>query len=55
MASPHLKALKKRHADLEEKIRLEQAHAARNEGAVRRMKEQKLHIKEEIERLQATG
>jgi len=53
MAQAHLKALRKRHADLEEKIRKESAHPARNDQAIRRLKEQKLHIKEQIERQQA--
>lgn len=55
MVEAHLKALQKRHADLDEKIHKESLHAARNEQAIRRMKEQKLHVKEEIERLRATG
>ncbi|HYD18497.1 MAG TPA: DUF465 domain-containing protein [Patescibacteria group bacterium] len=55
MAQAHLHALQKRHAALEEKIRDEQMHASRNEFDIRRLKEQKLHVKEEIERLRATG
>ncbi len=55
MVEAHLKALKKRHAELDEKIHKELTHSARNELSIRRMKEQKLHVKEEIERLHATG
>lgn len=55
MVEAHLKALQKRHADLDAKIQKESTHSARNELAIRRMKEQKLHVKEEIERLRATG
>lgn len=52
MAQAHLKALKKRHADLEDKIHRETTHAARDEHAIRRLKEQKLIIKEQISRMQ---
>lgn len=55
MVEAHLKALQKRHAELDAKIHQESVHSARNELAIRRMKEQKLHVKEEIERLRATG
>ena len=55
MVEAHLKALQKRHAELDAKIHKEATHAARNEHAIRRMKEQKLHVKEEIEKLRATG
>ena len=53
MAQAHLKALKKRHADLEEKIHRETTHVARNDHAIRRLKEQKLFLKEQITRMQA--
>lgn len=52
MATAHLSALQKRHEDLEHRIRDEMKHAARDETEIRRLKEQKLHIKERIERLQ---
>lgn len=52
MAQAHLSALKRKHEALEEKIRQESAHAAKDESAIRRLKEQKLHLKEEIARLQ---
>lgn len=55
MVEAHLKALQKRHAELDEKIHKELTHSARNDLSIRRMKEQKLHVKEEIERLRATG
>lgn len=52
MATAHLSALKKRHEDLDHRIDLELKHAARDEAQIRRLKEQKLHIKERIQRLQ---
>jgi hypothetical protein len=54
MVQAHLQALKKRHAELEEKIHKESNYAARNDQIIRRLKEQKLHVKEEIERAQAS-
>lgn len=51
----HLKALQKRHAELEQRIHKEQLHAARDEYAIVRMKQEKLFVKEQIERHQATG
>ncbi len=55
MSQAHLSALKKKHEDIEKKIHEETARPAWNESLVRKMKEEKLHIKEEIERLQKTG
>lgn len=52
MASGHLHALQKRHEELEHRIRSEMKYTARDEGQIRRLKEQKLHLKERIERLQ---
>jgi hypothetical protein len=52
MATAHLSALQKRHEDIEHRIRSEMKHAARDEAQIRRLKEQKLHLKERIERLQ---
>lgn len=50
MATAHLHALKKKHADLEEKIRTEYRHPTANPHDLRRLKEKKLHLKEEIAR-----
>lgn len=55
MATAHLSALKKRHEDLEHRIHNELKHAARDEAHIRRLKEQKLLIKERIERLMEGG
>lgn len=44
----HLHALQKKHAALEEKIHKESIRPARNDVVIRRLKEQKLHVKEEI-------
>lgn len=52
MAQAHLSALKRKHEALEEKIRIESAHAAKDEAAIKKLKEQKLHLKQEITRLQ---
>jgi hypothetical protein len=50
MASAHLHALKKKHADIEEQIRLELCHPSADPHMIRGLKEKKLHLKEEIER-----
>ncbi len=55
MATAHLSALKKRHEELELRIHGELKHAARDEAQIRRLKEQKLHLKERIERLLEGG
>ncbi|WP_084536944.1 YdcH family protein [Azospirillum halopraeferens] len=47
----HIAALRQRHADLDDKIRREETHAAYNSVEVKRMKMEKLHVKEEIDRL----
>ncbi len=51
MSQAHLTALKKKHEDIEKKIHVETTHAARNEMMIRRLKEEKLLVKEEIEKL----
>lgn len=51
MVHAHLQALQRKHEELEEKINQEAKHAARNDLAIRRLKEQKLLIKEQIARL----
>lgn len=52
MATAHLSALQRRHEELEERLQGELKHVARDDTAIRRLKEQKLHIKERIERMQ---
>ncbi|MDY0008488.1 MAG: DUF465 domain-containing protein [Bdellovibrionales bacterium] len=51
MATAHLSALQKKHEHLDHQLRSELKHAARDEAQIRRLKEQKLHVKERIERL----
>jgi hypothetical protein len=53
MATAHLSALQRRHEELEARLKGELKHPARDEAVIRRLKEQKLHIKERIERMQA--
>lgn len=53
--SNHLEALREKHNRLEHAIHDEMQHTARDETALRQMKQQKLHLKEEIEKLQQTG
>lgn len=48
-SSSHILALRKKHSDLEEKIRQEMSHPSRDERLIRALKEKKLHLKEEIE------
>lgn len=52
MPHPHLRALKKKHEKLEHDIHKEQSHPARNDGAIKKMKEQRLHLREEIAALE---
>jgi len=51
MARTHLQALQRKKETLEQKIHRESTHAARNDLIIRRLKEQKLHLKEQIERM----
>ncbi len=51
MATAHLSALRRRHEELEGRLEDELKHAARDELVIRRLKEQKLHLKERIERM----
>ncbi len=55
MARTHLQALRRKKETLEEKIRRETTHAARNDMIIRRLKEEKLLLKERIERMQSQG
>lgn len=48
MSQTHLAALQKKHATIEAKIHNELKHPARNENLLRRLKEEKLHLKEKI-------
>lgn len=52
MASTHLFALKRKKELLEREIREELKHASCDQFLVRRKKEEKLHIKEQIARLE---
>ncbi|WP_109121806.1 YdcH family protein [Azospirillum sp. TSO22-1] len=47
----HIATLRQRHAELDTRIREEEAHHSYDNVAVSRMKAEKLHLKEEIERL----
>ena len=50
-SSHHLHALQRKHEHLEHLIHDEMLHVARDEFTIRRLKTQKLHVKEEIDRL----
>jgi uncharacterized protein len=52
MAVSHIRALKKKHDKLEEKIHEELNHPARDEQAIKKMKLERLHIQEQLERMQ---
>lgn len=52
MQASHLKALQDKHEKLDQDIRNESNRAARNEELIARIKKEKLHLKEEIERVQ---
>ncbi|WP_431861910.1 YdcH family protein [Azospirillum sp.] len=47
----HISALRQRHAELDTRIREAESHHSYDNVAVSRMKTEKLHLKEEIERL----
>jgi len=47
----HLQELRKRHQSLSEKVEQAQRSPATDDLTVRELKKQKLHLKEEIERL----
>lgn len=51
MVQAHLQALQRKHEELEARIHKEGKHAARDEDMIRRLKEQKLHVKEQIAKL----
>ncbi len=52
MPNTHLEALQRKHHVLEAKIHEELTHPASDDLKIRRLKEEKLHLKEEISRLQ---
>jgi len=49
--APRLNALENRHANLEQKIAQEGSRPRPDDGALTRLKREKLHLKEEMERL----
>lgn len=51
-AASHILALQKKHEEIDKKIHQELTHAARDDIAIRRLKEQRLYLRDEIERLQ---
>lgn len=51
--SSHLTELRKKHQTLSETIEAQQRLPATNEIEIKKLKVKKLHLKEEIERLQA--
>ena len=55
MARPHLQALQRKKETLEEKIHRESTYAARNDQIIRRLKEEKLRLKEQIDRMQGSA
>ncbi len=54
MASTHLFALKKKHDTLNNKIQEEYRHPASDDLQIRRLKEERLHLREQIERLEGS-
>lgn len=55
MRDSHLKALRSKHETLEKNINRELLHPARNDALIGKIKKEKLHLKEEIERVQQAG
>jgi len=47
----YVETLRQRHAELDSRIREEEAHHVYDSIAITRLKTEKLHIKEEIDRL----
>jgi hypothetical protein len=52
MQNSHLRALKEKHERIERYIHTERAHPARDEIMIERMKKERLHLREEIERVE---
>ena len=55
MQTSRLQSLKEKHKKLEQSIHKETAHPARNTLLIERLKKEKLHIKEKIERIKKTS
>lgn len=55
MSAAHLTALKSKHEMIERSIHEEQKHPSVNSVIIERLKKQKLHIKEEIARMEGRG
>ena len=53
--SSHLQELRKKHQDLEDKVEAAQRALSIDDLQITSLKKQKLHIKEEIERLSQTA
>jgi hypothetical protein len=51
MHAPRLRALESRHAEIENRIAHEGARPRPDDAAIAKMKLEKLHLKEEMERL----
>jgi len=51
MQTSHLRALNEKHEKLEQNIQKETTHPARNTVLIEKLKKEKLHLKEKIERI----
>jgi hypothetical protein len=51
MAVSHIRALQKKHDKIEARIHEELGHPARDEQVIKKLKVERLHIQEELERL----
>ena len=51
MAVSHIRALQQKHDIIEEKIHKELGHPARDDQTIKKLKLERLHIQEELERL----
>ena len=52
MGYSYLAALQKKHESMDEKIRAEMSHSAWDETAIKRMKGERLHLRDEIRAMQ---
>jgi hypothetical protein len=48
-----IESLRKRHADIEEQLRIEEARPAQNELKINQLKRDKLNLKDELARLES--
>lgn len=55
LLTKRLESLRKKHHELDDKIRGEQAHPSTDSTVIRSLKRDKLHIKEQIEHLLDAG